>query len=475
MHDRPPWSIEEDCELIDLDLCAYTLELHARVPAWRDYYLALDQRPHYAFLRRELQVLSYLRGPNRWVLKTPQHLEQLGPLLDTFPDATIAFTLRDPVAVLQSAITMLAYGDRHAPGPHRRRRAGRLLDRPDRTAAAGGRARRPSDPRAPAGRRRVRRVHGRRPRHGREDPRRRRARAHRRRARRVRDLPGRQPPGQGRPCGLRPAERLRCRSRRRCTSGSRSTTRRSPRSARRCADARHPPRAAGRGRHRRLDRRAGSRPRRRHLDVARALEQLPAPHRRGSGDRQHRHGLRGPAPPTGLRRASTTDRCARSSSPRATTTTSAASTCSATTARRSSRRRTSTRGGRTTSGSRRSGPATPRSRGWTRSSRPWSTARRSASARRPQARPEPTTTFDDRLELTHRRAAAGAALGAGRRDHRRARRLAARVAHRVHREHVRPAVRPRPEPRHDPRRPLPGRAGVRRVGRPGARACSPNA
>jgi hypothetical protein len=112
MHDRPPWSIEEDCELLDLDLCSYTLEWHARVPAWRDYYLDLDQRPHYAFLRKELQVLSYLRGPNRWVLKTPQHLEQLGPLLDTFPDATIAFTLRDPVAVLQSAVTMLAYGDR---------------------------------------------------------------------------------------------------------------------------------------------------------------------------------------------------------------------------------------------------------------------------------------------------------------------------------------------------------------------------
>ena len=112
MHDRPPWSIEEDCELVDLDLCSYTLEWHARVPSWRDHYLGLDQRRHYAFLRKELQVLSYLRGPNRWVLKTPQHLEQLGPLLDTFPDATIAFTLRDPVAVLQSAITMLAYGDR---------------------------------------------------------------------------------------------------------------------------------------------------------------------------------------------------------------------------------------------------------------------------------------------------------------------------------------------------------------------------
>ena len=113
MHDRPPWSIEEDCELMDLDLSTYVLEWHARVPGWRDHYSTLDQHAHYAFLRRELQVLSYLRGPNRWVLKCPQHLEQLGPLMATFPDATVAFTLRDPVAVLQSAITMLAYGDRN--------------------------------------------------------------------------------------------------------------------------------------------------------------------------------------------------------------------------------------------------------------------------------------------------------------------------------------------------------------------------
>ncbi len=112
MHDRHPSSIEEECELIDLDLCSYTLEWHARVPQWRDRYLELDQDRHYAFLRRELQVLSHLRGPRRWVLKTPQHLEQLGPLMRTFPDATIALTLRDPVDVLQSAITMLAYGDR---------------------------------------------------------------------------------------------------------------------------------------------------------------------------------------------------------------------------------------------------------------------------------------------------------------------------------------------------------------------------
>ena len=112
MHDRHPSVIEEDCELVDLDLCSYTLEWYARVPQWRDHYFALDQDAHYAFLRKELQVLTHLRGPSRWVLKTPQHLEQLGPLLRTFPDATIALTLRDPVAVLQSAITMLGWGER---------------------------------------------------------------------------------------------------------------------------------------------------------------------------------------------------------------------------------------------------------------------------------------------------------------------------------------------------------------------------
>jgi hypothetical protein len=46
------------------------------------------------------------------VLKSPQHLEQLGPLLATFPDATIVVTHRDPVSVVQSAATMMTYAAR---------------------------------------------------------------------------------------------------------------------------------------------------------------------------------------------------------------------------------------------------------------------------------------------------------------------------------------------------------------------------
>jgi hypothetical protein len=112
MHDRFPEAIEEEVELLDLDLAGYVLEWHARVPDWRDYYLSLDQRRHYAYMKKVLQALTFLRGPRTWVLKSPQHCEQLGPLIETFPDATVVFTHRDPVAVIQSAITMMAYSDR---------------------------------------------------------------------------------------------------------------------------------------------------------------------------------------------------------------------------------------------------------------------------------------------------------------------------------------------------------------------------
>jgi hypothetical protein len=112
MHHQYPTAIEEEIELEDLDFASYTLEWLARVPAWRDLYFTFDHREHYAYMKKVLQVCTFLRGPSHWVLKSPQHLEQIPALLATFPDATFAVTHRDPVSVIQSAITMLGYGDR---------------------------------------------------------------------------------------------------------------------------------------------------------------------------------------------------------------------------------------------------------------------------------------------------------------------------------------------------------------------------
>jgi hypothetical protein len=112
MHYMTPEHVHEEIELQALDFSSYLLEWIATPPRWRDYYLAHDQTPHYAYMRKALQALQWQRGPDRWILKSPQHLEQLVPLLATFPDATIAITHRDPVSVIASTITMLAYGSR---------------------------------------------------------------------------------------------------------------------------------------------------------------------------------------------------------------------------------------------------------------------------------------------------------------------------------------------------------------------------
>ena len=81
----------------------------APMPTWREHYLAHDQTPHYEYMRTVLKALQFLRGGDRWVLKSPQHLEQFGPLIATFPDATVVVTHRDPASVVASMATMIAY------------------------------------------------------------------------------------------------------------------------------------------------------------------------------------------------------------------------------------------------------------------------------------------------------------------------------------------------------------------------------
>ena len=112
MHPMSPDHIHEELELQLPNFSSYNQEWIARSPRWRDYYLAHDQTEHYAYLKRVLKILQWFSPRERWILKSPQHLEQIGPLMTTFPDATVVVTHRDPVSVIQSAATMLAYGAR---------------------------------------------------------------------------------------------------------------------------------------------------------------------------------------------------------------------------------------------------------------------------------------------------------------------------------------------------------------------------
>jgi hypothetical protein len=112
MHEFSPDHISEDVELQAIDFSSYLLEWLARVPRWRDYYLRHDQTSTYRYLKRAMQALTLLKGPDRWVTKCPQHMEQLPAVHRVFGDATIVVTHRDPVASIQSAITMSCYAAR---------------------------------------------------------------------------------------------------------------------------------------------------------------------------------------------------------------------------------------------------------------------------------------------------------------------------------------------------------------------------
>jgi hypothetical protein len=125
MHEMTTDHIHEEIHLLAIDFSTMFFESLASVPAWEAYYRAHDQRPHYVFLRTVLQALQYLRGGTRWLLKSPQHLEQLPVLAEVFPGATVAITHRDPVAVVVSMATMIAYTARMHASPVDPERIGR--------------------------------------------------------------------------------------------------------------------------------------------------------------------------------------------------------------------------------------------------------------------------------------------------------------------------------------------------------------
>lgn len=112
MHEMTTDHVHEEIQLLANDFSSMLFETLAHVPRWRDYYLTHDQTPHYEHLKTQLKALQFLRGGRRWLLKSPQHLEQLPVLNRVFPDVVVIVTHRDPVPVVLSMLAMLAYSAR---------------------------------------------------------------------------------------------------------------------------------------------------------------------------------------------------------------------------------------------------------------------------------------------------------------------------------------------------------------------------
>jgi len=112
MHEMTTDHVHEEIQLLANDFSTMLFETLAEIPSWREYYRSHDQTPHYQHLVSQLKAMQFLRGGRRWLLKSPQHLEQV-PVLDrVFPGSIVVFTHRDPVPVALSMIAMVTYAAR---------------------------------------------------------------------------------------------------------------------------------------------------------------------------------------------------------------------------------------------------------------------------------------------------------------------------------------------------------------------------
>jgi len=79
-----------------------------RVPSYQDWVDTADRTHVYDFHKQQLQHLQSGHKLDRWVLKTGAHMWGLDHLLETYPDARIVFTHRDPVKSLTSYASLTA-------------------------------------------------------------------------------------------------------------------------------------------------------------------------------------------------------------------------------------------------------------------------------------------------------------------------------------------------------------------------------
>jgi hypothetical protein len=96
--------MSQECVVLNMHAMATPIFHNSyRVPTYEDWLDdACDQAPVYAFHRRQLQHLQWRCPGERWVLKSGGHMWALDRLLETYPDACVVATHRDPVKVAAS-------------------------------------------------------------------------------------------------------------------------------------------------------------------------------------------------------------------------------------------------------------------------------------------------------------------------------------------------------------------------------------
>lgn len=109
VHPTSPRAVEEAFGLLSFSFYGAQIEAQWRVPSFARFWEAQDKTWVYREFRQLLQTLAWQRGETAkpWVLKAPQFMEDLEPLLERFPDARLICLHREPSDVVASSASLV--------------------------------------------------------------------------------------------------------------------------------------------------------------------------------------------------------------------------------------------------------------------------------------------------------------------------------------------------------------------------------
>jgi hypothetical protein len=109
VHPLGTFEVEEEIGLIQHAFSTQLFEVQAKIPTFAEWLMTHSQGIAYAYMADLLKIVSWFRGDpadKPWLLKSPQHMQDLDALLQVFPNARLICPHRDPVKVVGSSCSM---------------------------------------------------------------------------------------------------------------------------------------------------------------------------------------------------------------------------------------------------------------------------------------------------------------------------------------------------------------------------------
>lgn len=109
VHPLGTFEVEEEVGLLQHGFSSQIFEVQAKIPSFAEWLMTHDQHAAYEYMVVLMKIVSWFRDDPQeqpWVLKTPQHMQDLDALLHVFPNAKLVCSHRDPVKVVGSSCSM---------------------------------------------------------------------------------------------------------------------------------------------------------------------------------------------------------------------------------------------------------------------------------------------------------------------------------------------------------------------------------